>query len=184
MFFYLLITLCTRLVEIKGELQSSRRNLKLKGSVSLSPSHSYASQTLQQTPRSTRLGEGMPLPPFSMLALFIWLVSNTANKDREKNDTSLIKWTRNNRFNVLRPQGEKSNKRHLSHFSPFLHIHFYHKLSWGEVNLRWLWPERPCLFRFGWSSKPALPAIMHYKWKLCCLLFMRSVDILHVCQGE
>ncbi len=90
----------------------------------------------------------MPLPPFSIItfALFIWLVSNTANKDREKNDMSLIKWTRNNRFNVLRPQGEKSNKRHLSHFSPFLHIHFYHKLSWGEVNLRWLWPERPCLF--------------------------------------
>lgn len=84
-FFYLLITLCTRLVEIKGELQSSRRNLKLKGSVSLSISFLCFSNTPADTTQH-RLGKGMPLPPFSiiMLALFIWLVSDTANKAGRK----------------------------------------------------------------------------------------------------
>lgn len=57
------------------------------------------------------------------MPLFIWSVSNTANKDVENNDMSLIKSTRNNRLNVLRPQGE-NNKRHLSRFSLCLHIRY------------------------------------------------------------
>lgn len=85
--FYLLITLCTRLLEIKAELQSGRRNLKLKGSVS--PSHSYASRILCETPPTGCLGEATP-PPHRFIS-FTFLISLKHSKQRQETNIRTIK---------------------------------------------------------------------------------------------
>lgn len=134
-FFYLRITLCTRLVEIKGELQSSRRNLKLKGSVSLS----FSFLCFSNTPADTTVWERACLFIPSSSTQCLSLSDQSQTQSLTKTGRKMTRRWLNQLETKIKCSKATGGKQQVP-FEPFqstpLHpiLHFYH-INWAEEKL-------------------------------------------------